>query len=257
MPTNECGREVSPEIASLARQLNCLGGVRYVYQDGDYEGRYPVASLGCHRPTRFGSENYQNFKVALADGWVAFKSPSGNYDGPQPREPAAAAPGRLAPQSLDDTLEEILRLTDPRAYSAGDDPWLDQARERVEQALDRLLREFLELPYLHRVEHSLHARLFSILTAEPEFAKHLPLGRNLGVTQLVHKEWPGKAHRAGRRRGNVDLAVLSPRLLESCPSLQAFREGLPGFPHHLGVIARELPQPAGVSRGPPAGAYRH
>ena len=57
-----------------------------------------------------------------------------------------------------------------------------------------------------------------------ELSQRVNVGRDLALTQLVHKEWPETVARTGRR-GNFDLAVLSPALLRGCPSIRAFREG--------------------------------
>ena len=131
------------------------------------------------------------------------------------------------PVEADEVLDQVLRLTDPSAYAPEADPWVSRAKEIVENAIDRLVREFLECPYLHRVEHSIHAQLFALLTAEPgtDFAQRHPIGSTGAVTQLVHKEWPETIARPGARRGNFDLAVLSPELLRGCPSLEWFRQG--------------------------------
>ena len=58
-------------------------------------------------------------------------------------------------------VAEVLDLLSAGKYCPDDDPWLPEARVLVEQAIDRLIQEFVETPYLHRVEHALHARLFS------------------------------------------------------------------------------------------------
>jgi len=59
-----------------------------------------------------------------------------------------------------------------------------------------------------------------------ELAQRVTLGDKLGVTQLVHKEWPDNIFtKSGGRRGYFDLAILSPKLLKECPSLKAFRKG--------------------------------
>jgi hypothetical protein len=73
MVKNKCEHEVPADVAAAA-QLGCKGGVDYVYKDGEYGGKHPVASIGCRRPTRFKSDGYVYFKVPVAPGWVAFKS---------------------------------------------------------------------------------------------------------------------------------------------------------------------------------------
>ena len=104
--------------------------------------------------------------------------------------------------------------------------WLDRAILTVESAIDALILEFLEMPFLHRVEHSLHARLFQILVTQRIFADSLRIGDTDYYTQPVHKEWPETIARPEKngRRGNFDLAILSPKDLEGA-SLDDFRHG--------------------------------
>lgn len=88
--------------------------------------------------------------------------------------------------------------------------WLDRVTVMVEQAIDQLVLEFVELPYLHRVEHSLHCELYSLLTANRTLGRPYPL-KDGTLVQLVHKEWPETKIRPGKTgRGNFDLAVLDP-----------------------------------------------
>lgn len=125
-----------------------------------------------------------------------------------------------------DAVSELLSMLRTEGYSPDDDPWLPEAKPLVEQSIDRLVEEFLEYSYLHRVEHSIHAELFHIMMSHQQLAQRVPLGDGIAITQLVHKEWPETTPRDGRGgRGNFDLAVLSPKLLGSCPSLDAFQKG--------------------------------
>jgi hypothetical protein len=110
----------------------------------------------------------------------------------------------------------------PEPPPEDDREWIERAVVVVEESLDQLVAEFLRAPYLHRVEHSLHARLFAILAAHPHLNCELPL-RN-GTTQPIHKEWPETVPSAETRRGNFDLAILSPALLAR-HSVDAFRRG--------------------------------
>jgi hypothetical protein len=245
MAHNEVGQEVPIAIEEAARQRACLGGVQYVYRDRDYGGRCPVASIGCRRATRFRGSNYESSKVSLGDGWVAFKSPS--YMAPIILNGDAEKP--------DETLDALLRLTDSDAYAPQEDPWISQATADVDEAINALIDEFAELPYLHRVEHSLHVRLCALLCERPKrvVGGHFPVGDNLAVTQLVHKEWPETFARPekGKRRGNFDVVVLSPKLLATCQTIEDFREGRLAAPfvveigldydvHHLANDARKL-----------------
>ncbi|MBN1173561.1 MAG: hypothetical protein JXA67_15430 [Micromonosporaceae bacterium] len=106
------------------------------------------------------------------------------------------------------------------------DPWLENATRVVEVAIDSLLWEFVEHPYLHRVEHSLHTRLFGILAAHPVFAHLLPIGTTGRCTQPVHKEWPETIAREEKdgRRGLFDLAILGREQLSSA-TLEQFCAG--------------------------------
>lgn len=123
-------------------------------------------------------------------------------------------------------VAEIIDLLSGERYSPDEDPWLPHAKSLVEKSIDHFLEEFLECHFLHRVEHSIHAQLFHIMMSYQELAQRVPIGENFGVTQLVHKEWPETVAREGNRgRGNFDLAVLSPKLLQSCPNIEAFRHG--------------------------------
>jgi hypothetical protein len=105
-----------------------------------------------------------------------------------------------------------------------EDPWIQVAVSIVEVAIDQLVREFLRVPYLHRVEHSLHARPYSILAAQPHFARELPLQNPMFLTQPLHKEWPETIPEENTRRGNFDLAVLTPNQLAGC-TVYNFRHG--------------------------------
>jgi len=124
-----------------------------------------------------------------------------------------------------EAVAEVLELLNPDRYSPDEDPWLPQAANLVEESIDHLVKEFLDFPYLHRVEHSIHAQLFHILISHKELAQRVVLGDGFAETQLIHKEWPESVARESNRRGNFDLAVLSPQLIKACPSISAFRSG--------------------------------
>jgi len=104
--------------------------------------------------------------------------------------------------------------------------WLDLASRIVEDCIDQFVREFCDQPYLHRVEHSCHARLYEILVSQPIFRGQIGLGVSEYRSQLVHKEWPETTRRERKRRGSFDLVVLTPGLLEKCGNLDAFLDGL-------------------------------
>lgn len=102
--------------------------------------------------------------------------------------------------------------------------WEQQAVSAVDGAIDQFILEFVEFPYLHRVEHSIHCELYKILTSRRIFSRTCSMGQ--WRSQPVHKEWPEFKPRPekGNRRGNFDLCIISPELLKSC-SFKEFRYG--------------------------------
>jgi len=76
MAQNILGQDVPIEVETKAHEIACIGGVKYVYREGEYGEGYPFASVGGQQAARFRSENYENFKLPLGNGWVAFHSPS-------------------------------------------------------------------------------------------------------------------------------------------------------------------------------------
>ena len=111
-------------------------------------------------------------------------------------------------------------------FTPDDTTWIERAKQIAEECINELVREFLDLPYLHRVEHSIHARLHTLLSAQPHFARHFTLSEDGILTQPIHKEWPETKPRPDKdnRRGNFDLAILPPGQLSKC-SCQEFSEG--------------------------------
>lgn len=115
----------------------------------------------------------------------------------------------------------------PLRPAVTDDHWIERAKAITELCINELVLEFLEFPFLHRVEHSIHARLFSLLRDQPHFDRHFALARGEAFTQPIHKEWPETKPRPENegRRGSFDLAILSPtQLFDS--SLKSFSTGL-------------------------------
>ncbi len=103
--------------------------------------------------------------------------------------------------------------------------WIEHAIRLTEMCIDELVWEFLEIPYLHRVEHSVHVRLYELLRTQPFLNRHFPIKGGM-LTQPIHKEWPETEPRPekGNRRGNFDLAVLSPARLQTI-GVREFSEG--------------------------------
>ena len=73
---NEFGDEIPGNIAEKARDMGCIKP-KYIYKDGKYGGKFPAASIGSSKATRFRNiENAEANKINLGEGWVVFKSPS-------------------------------------------------------------------------------------------------------------------------------------------------------------------------------------
>lgn len=117
-------------------------------------------------------------------------------------------------------------LTSVKAPPA-DDAWVVEAQAAVDAAISTLVRQFLEQPYLHRVEHSLHTLLHRLLTEHRRLSEVVPLvgGQE---TQLIQKEWPETVARPSekgtRKRGSFDIAILSPAQVRAA-TLEQFEEG--------------------------------
>jgi hypothetical protein len=103
--------------------------------------------------------------------------------------------------------------------------WAERARAATESAINQLVLEFMMHPYHHRVEHSIHCRLFELMADQSALQLALPFGRKW-ATQPIHKEWPESSPRPekGNRRGNFDLVVLSPEIVRDATILE-FRRG--------------------------------
>ncbi|KRE41049.1 hypothetical protein [Knoellia sp. Soil729] len=97
----------------------------------------------------------------------------------------------------------------------------------VEDAIEELVRQYIEHPYAHRVEHSLHAEFYRILTGHPHLSRRYPLGTTGYRTGLVHKEWPETVPRPDKagRRGNFDIVILAPTQLAAISSIDQFTRG--------------------------------
>jgi hypothetical protein len=125
-------------------------------------------------------------------------------------------------QPKPDTETKIVQTVRPKA----NDPFLATAKAAVEQSIDILIDEFVRAPYLHRVEHSVHAMLYDILKQQKALQGEYRM-KDGSVTQLVHKEWPETKPRPekGNKRGNFDIAILTPSLIEACSGAEMFQNG--------------------------------
>ena len=110
-------------------------------------------------------------------------------------------------------------------YMPERDSELETIKNAVEGAIDALILEFTRFPYLHRVEHSIHAQLFYIMMRNPCLSRHVFMGDDKTKTLLVHKEWPWPYMDSIEKRGNFDFAVLTPEYLrKDCPNIDLFRK---------------------------------
>ncbi len=114
----------------------------------------------------------------------------------------------------------ILSVPSPGA----DDAWVVSAQAAVDRAMTEMVETFLKNPYLHRVEHSLHTLLHSLLKQQPVFGDVVALATKPHRTQLVHKEWPETIADAGAKKGNFDIGILSPAQVGQA-TLKQFRAG--------------------------------
>ncbi len=129
MAKNECGREVPSSVGELAKQHGCVGGVQYVYWDGDYGGKWPAASIGCAKAARFRSNRFEAWKVVLADGWVAFRSPSKGSPGkskdrpvPGITPPLYSRIGEVTETNKVDGSPLVFRVEDDELFIAPSNP---------------------------------------------------------------------------------------------------------------------------------------
>jgi hypothetical protein len=105
--------------------------------------------------------------------------------------------------------------------------WLKAATTAVEKVLDDVTTSFLASPYLHRVEHSLHAELYAHLKNQAALRDEYTL-RTSETTQLVHKEWPETVlTSAPELAGSVALSTwrCCPLRDSPLPLWSSFRQG--------------------------------
>jgi len=101
--------------------------------------------------------------------------------------------------------------------------WDEKIAKVVEETIDQFVCEFLEFPYLHRREHSIHCELYRLLYSRRILSGHHPMGK--WFSQLIHKEWPEFSPRCDKsQRGTIDLCIISPERLKNC-SWKEFIDG--------------------------------
>ncbi|HEO65745.1 MAG TPA: hypothetical protein ENI73_07730 [Spirochaetes bacterium] len=125
--------------------------------------------------------------------------------------------------------EQVISILDEAKenihYTEKPSEWEEKAKEIVEKSIDQFILDFIDFPYLHRVEHSIHCELYNILSNGRLLGNQYPLGDH-SISQAVHKEWPEYKPRPekGNRRGNFDLSILSPEQLKRS-TIKDFRYG--------------------------------
>lgn len=108
-------------------------------------------------------------------------------------------------------------------FSAWDSSWEEGAKSSVEEIINQFVLEFIDFPYLHRSESSLHCELYKELSNSKLLERTYPLGK--WSIQPVQKDWPEYYRRPGHHRmGTIDVCVLSPEEFKVC-SLEDFKEG--------------------------------
>ena len=112
-------------------------------------------------------------------------------------------------------------------YNPIHDSDLIKIKEEVDDAIDTFIDEFIDFPYLHRAEHSIHTQLFHIMmnTKYNFLSKKFPMANGKTETLLVHKEWPWPIINNSRRT-TFDFAVLTPDYLKNeCATISKFKKG--------------------------------
>ncbi len=107
-----------------------------------------------------------------------------------------------------------------------DKAWVENIIPEIEKAINSVIDEFITLPYLHRVEHSIHCELYSKLSHSRILNQLIDFG--CCTTGAIHKEWPETIPRPEKnnRRGNFDIAILGPIESYTKPvTLRDFRLG--------------------------------
>ena len=148
-----------------------------------------------------------------------------------PLEDLASLDGWLAGRGATTVIRKTNHIKVRGRYIEAPKPgdlWVEKAIAAVDVAITDLTNEFVTHPYLFRVEHSLHTRLYALLIQRPLLADRFPIGKTNQITQLVHKEWPVRHPRVVNGvngvRGLFDLAVLAPQQLKYA-TVEGFRAG--------------------------------
>jgi len=128
--------------------------------------------------------------------------------------------------------------------------WEDRAIFAVEESIDNLITDFIQAPYLHRVEQSIHCELYRLLANHRILSSFYPL-KDGQFTQCIHKEWPAQLNsETAVNRGHFDFSIISPKELKQCYAedfengrvnpLIAVEMGFKAVLHHLREDYRKL-----------------
>ncbi|PYS55571.1 MAG: hypothetical protein DMG13_03480 [Acidobacteria bacterium] len=201
-----CGRKVKVQTRTKSQTVNICSS-RNLHGEYDYviRLRAPFISEETLRQKNFSSiEELVRYVQSQHFGEIE-KSPV--YRPTEPRQLSSNITAAAAVSPAQST---------PELPKTANSSWELAAKLAVEKSIDQFILEFIQFPYLHRVEHSIHCELFKILTSRKMLSSTYPMGR--WATQPVHKEWPEVLPRPekGNRRGNFDLSVLTPQRLKSC-----------------------------------------
>lgn len=103
----------------------------------------------------------------------------------------------------------------PNHTEFGKDSWIKEVIPESERIINNFLKKFMDFPYLHRVEHSIHCDLYNMLISNDVFNKKIKIADQ--TIQILHKEWPEYIPRENKnnRRGNFDMAILAPESIKN------------------------------------------
>ena len=104
----------------------------------------------------------------------------------------------------------------PNHAEFGKDGWIKEAVPESEKIINNFLKKFIDFPYLHRVEHSIHCDLYNFFVSDDLFNDIVELTDRTKI-QILHKEWPEYIPRENKnnRRGNFDMAILAPESIKN------------------------------------------
>jgi hypothetical protein len=133
MGRNILGILVPEEIEQKAKEHGCVGGILYVYQDNQYGGNPPRASIGCERAVPFRTGDWDRSKVYLGPGWVAFRSPSSSKRQPGGQPCRVSGKESCEPCLVcgEDRFTEAAHFPTPDRHGGVDTIWLCPTHHRL------------------------------------------------------------------------------------------------------------------------------